>query len=101
MSAEADGVLEEAGAADGAGAEEGDASRSSEVTNDMLPTGRDMMELSVYRTSEAAAGTPEASVLCIVTDETTARRFNYSMPFSSAVTDLYAAIAAEAGVCFK
>ena len=39
-----------------------------------------------------------ASVLCVVTDETSTRRFNYSLPFSSAVTDLYTAVAHEAGV---
>lgn len=51
-------------------------------------------ELSVYNKTTT---TREASVLCVVTDETTGKRFNYSLPFSSAVTDLYVAIAGKAG----
>ena len=51
-------------------------------------------ELSVYNKTTT---TREASVLCVVTDETTGKRFNYSLPFSTAVTDLYVAIAGKAG----
>ena len=95
MSAEADGIVEEANPADDVGADEGDAARSNEVTNDMLPAeDNNMRELSVYNKTTT---TREASVLCVVTDETTGKRFNYSLPFSSAVTDLYVTLANEAG----
>ena len=100
MSAEADNVVVEASPAADVGAEEGEpqegaATRSSEVTNDRMEGDSDMTELSVYNTRTAAQ---EPSVLCVVTDETTSRRFNYSLPFSSAVTDLCTAVAKEAGV---
>ena len=79
--------------------QEATAARSSEVTNDKMEGDGGMTELTVYKSSSSSAA-QEASVLCVVTDETTARRFNYSLPFSSAVTDLYAAVAQEAGVLF-
>lgn len=63
------------------------AARSQEVTNDSR-------ELSVYKSSE---GVVEASVSCVITDETTGKRFNYSMNYSSDVAVLYSAVAKEAG----
>ena len=94
MLAEADGVIEEASPADDVESDEGDAAR--EVTNDMIPPGDDnMRELTVY--NKTTSDTSEASVLCVVTVETTSKRFDYSLPFSSAVADLYIAIANEAG----
>lgn len=93
MSAEADGMVGEASPAD-VGADEGDAAR--EVTNDMIPSeDSNMRELTVY--NKSTSSTSEASVLFVVTDETTTKRFNYTLPFSSAVTDLYHTIANEAG----
>ena len=53
-----------------------------------------MRELSVYNKTTT---TREPSVLCVVTDETTGKRFNYSLPFTSAVTDLYVTIVGKAG----
>ena len=89
MTAEADGVIEEASPAD-------DVYDFDAARNDMIPPGDDnMRELTVY--NKTTSDTSEASVLCVVTVETTSKRFNYSLPFSSAVTDLYVTIANEAG----
>ena len=56
-------------------------------------------ELTTYKTSGVVN---EPCVICVATDETDTNwkrsRYNYSMSCSSSVTDLYSAIAKEAGM---
>ena len=59
------------------------------------------VELSTFKTNERNNAVNEPCVIAVATDETDTNwknsRYNYSMPLSSSVTDLYSALAKEAG----
>ena len=76
------------------------ASSASGATADTIPKTENWeMELSTFKTNSTVS---EPCVTCVAKDETDTNwqksRYNYSLPLSSSVTDLYSAIAKEAGM---
>ena len=91
-------VLSEALKAESGG--DAESSSANAATADTIPKTENWeMELSTFKTNSAVS---EPSVLCLAQDETDTTwqksRYNYSLPLSSSVTDLYSAIAKEAGM---
>lgn len=91
-------VLDEALKVEGGG--DAESSSASAATANTIPKTENWeMELSTFKTN---SGISEPSVLCVAQDETDSTwqksRYNYSLPLSSSVTDLYSAIAKEAGM---
>ena len=75
-------------------------SSASGATADTIPKTENWeMELSTFKTNSTVS---EPCVICVAKDETDTNwqksRYNYSLPLSSSVTDLYSAIAKEAGM---
>ena len=75
-------------------------SSASGATADTIPKTENWeMELSTFKTNSTVS---EPCVMCVAKDETNTNwqksRYNYSLPLSSSVTDLYSAIAKEAGM---